>query len=386
MSSAGAPLRRRLRRAGRMCVVVVMMGAAAGAAWFLLLRGHGDADDASVKPSAELPTKNVTRGDLVATFQTNGRLGYAGSYRIVGGRAGTVTWVPRPGQVIERGQSVYALDQRPVPLLFGTVPFYRALGLDSEGADVRQLEENLIALGFTTADELRVDEKYTTTTARAVGRWQHALGVEETGSLVAGDAVVAPAALRVGTVEPLVGQTTQPGQAVVAGTGTTHSVRVDVPVERRSFVREGQPATVLLPGNRTVQGQVESVATAADPTPSGSIDAASSANRPAGTGCQGTVCAGQVSVEIVVTANEAELGGLTEGSASVTFTADTRRNVLIVPVEALAASPDGGFVVTIVDNAGRRPVPVQTGLFTTGRVEVSGAGIDAGMRVQVPTP
>lgn len=369
-----------------MCAVVVAASAVGGVAWFLILGQERGTDDPPARDARTSPTKTVTRGDLVATFQTNGRLGYSGSHRIVGGRAGTVTWVPRPGQVIERGQPVYALDQRPVPLMFGSVPFYRALEPGSEGADVRQLEENLLALGFTTADELRVDDTYTSTTARVLTRWQHASGVDETGSLAAGDAVVAPGALRVGAVEPLVGQRTEPGRAVLAGTGTGHSVRVDVPVEQRSFVREGQTVSILLPGSRTVPGRVEAVGTAADPVPSGTGDGAPSANRAGTSGCQGATCGGQVTVEIAVTASEAELGGLTEGSASVTFAADTRRDVLSVPVEALTASPEGGFLVTVVDASGPRSVPVRTGLFTSGRVEVSGPGIDVGIRVQVPTP
>ncbi|MYW05683.1 efflux RND transporter periplasmic adaptor subunit [Streptomyces sp. SID3343] len=323
---------------------------------------------------------------MVATFQANGRLGYTGTYRIVGGRAGTVTWVPRPGEVIERGGPVYAVDQRPVPLMYGSVPFYRPLDPGSAGADVRQLEENLLAAGFSTAGELKVDDTYTATTARVVERWQHALGVEETGSIAAGDAVVAPGALRVGAVEPLAGQRTQPGETVVSGTGTGHSVLVDVPVERRSFVQEEQSVAVLLSGGRTVHGRVASVGTAADPPAGGTGDGTASANRTATPGCQGAVCGGRVAVEIALTAGEAELGGLTEGSASVTFAADTRRDVLSVPVEALTASPVGGFVVTVVDADGQRPTPVQTGLFTSGRVEVSGPGIDAGIQVQVPTP
>ncbi|WP_331767662.1 efflux RND transporter periplasmic adaptor subunit [Embleya sp. NBC_00896] len=386
MTSDGVSIRRHRRRAARVCAVAIAASAVGGIAWFLILGPERGTDDRPARVARTSPTKTVTRGDLVATFRTNGRLGYAGTYRIVGGRAGTVTWVPRPGQVIERGHSVYALDQRPVPLMFGGVPFYRDLSPGSEGADVRQLEENLLALGFTTADELRVDEAYTTTTARVVERWQHALGVDETGSLAAGDAVVAPGALRVGAVEPLVGQSTQRGQAVVAGTGTGHSVRVDVPVERRSFVREGQSVSILLPGSRTVRGRVDFVGTAADPVSAGTGDGAPSANRAATPGCQGAACGGQVAVEIAVTASESELGGLTEGSASVTFAADTRRDVLSVPVEALTASPEGGFAVTVVDASGQRSVPVQTGLFASGRVEVSGPGIDVGIRVQVPTP
>jgi multidrug efflux system membrane fusion protein len=53
-----------------------------------------------------------------------------------------------------------------------------------------------------------------------------------------------------------------------------------------------------------------------------------------------------------------------------------------VPVNALVARRGGGYGVELA--AGRRIVPVRTGLFAGGYVEVSGSGIRAGTRVVVP--
>jgi len=54
--------------------------------------------------------------------------------------------------------------------------------------------------------------------------------------------------------------------------------------------------------------------------------------------------------------------------------------VLSVPVEALVARPGGGYAVV----TGGRYLPVKTGLFAGGYVEISGAGVVAGLTVGVP--
>ena len=38
----------------------------------------------------------------------------------------TYTWLPQVGQVIRQDQRVYAVSGEPVPLLYGSIPAYRA--------------------------------------------------------------------------------------------------------------------------------------------------------------------------------------------------------------------------------------------------------------------
>jgi len=78
--------------------------------------------------------------------------------------ATSVTWLPIVGAVIERGDTVYRVDQERVPLLYGSIPLYRTLSTGSRGDDVRQLERNLSALGYTG---FTVDDQYTAATASA---------------------------------------------------------------------------------------------------------------------------------------------------------------------------------------------------------------------------
>ncbi len=55
-----------------------------------------------------------------------------------------------------------------------------------------------------------------------------------------------------------------------------------------------------------------------------------------------------------------------------------------MPIVALLARPEGGFGVEIVEGSATRVVPVRTGMFANGRVEISGDGIAEGASVGVP--
>ena len=57
---------------------------------------------------------------------------------------------------------------------------------------------------------------------------------------------------------------------------------------------------------------------------------------------------------------------------------------LSVPVTALVAQPGGGYSVEVVNNGRRFFVPVETGIFASGYVEVSGSGLAPGVKVVVP--
>jgi multidrug efflux pump subunit AcrA (membrane-fusion protein) len=87
---------------------------------------------------------------------------------------------------------------------------------------------------------------------------------------------------------------------------------------------------------------------------------------------------------IVAIADQEALGALEAALVDVEFVSAKRDGVLTAPIAALLARPEGGFGVEIVEGNTTRIVPVTTGMFANGRVEISGEDIAEGMKVGVP--
>ena len=320
------------------------------------------------RPAAP-PTSSVavSRQDLVTRTEVDGTLGYAGHLSVFAHLQGTVTAVPTPGTVVERGQSLYSVDDRPVTLLYGDLPAWRQMGPGmSDGPDVKQLEENLVALGHATGGDLAVDEKFSAATSAAVKRWQKALGVEESGVVELGQAVFLPGAFRVAQVKAEKGTSAPPGSPVMAGTTTSRVVQVDLDASKQSLAKVGDKVDVKLPDGRITPGSISSVGTVAQVKGQGD-----SAKRV---------------VALTVTLDDpAATGSVDQAPVRVGITSDSRKGVLAVPVNALLALAEGGYGVRVVDGGGPgRIVRVEPGLFARGMVEVSGGGLAEGTRVEVP--
>src|SRR5262249_51698908 len=192
-------------------------------------------------------TARVTRTDLADSTEMDGTLGYDGSVTVTGAGRGTLTWLPTPGTTVRRGQRLYSVDARPVPLLVGDLPLYRPLHTGvPDGPDVRVLEQNLAALGY--GDGLAVDETFSAATAAAVKAWQHDLGLAETGAVGPGDGVVLPAAVRIASVTAQLGAPAQGDLLTV--TRPTRSVPVDLPGAQPEPGSPGRPVPGEPPGGR----------------------------------------------------------------------------------------------------------------------------------------
>ena len=312
-------------------------------------------------PATGLPpgTATVAPTTLTSTEKVSGTLGYGTSSPVLRSGPGTVTWLPGAGDVVTRGKPMYAVDDHPVPTLYGTVPPYRTLKSGVSGRDVREFEENLKALGY---NGFTVDDSFTSSTASAVKRWQKDLGRDETGTVAATDVVIVPGDVRVAELKAQVGSPAN-GQ-VLTYTGTTRTVTVDLDVAKQHLVSQGVAATVTLPDGKKVNGTVTSVGTVAT----------------AKTAQQGQSTTSTIEV-VVSLADQAAAGKLDAAPVDVSLVSDKRENVLVVPVGALVALAEGGYAVQVVDG---HYVPVETGMFADGKVQVSGPGIAAGLVVGVP--
>ena len=156
--------------------------------------------------------------------------------------------------MVERGQTLYSVANRPVPLLYGDLPAWRRLAENVDGDDTLQLEQNLVALGHATESEMLVDGKFTAATTTAVKRWQKAMGVEQTGVVELGEAVFLPGALRVAEVKAAVGGSAPPGSPVLTGTSTSRVVKVDLDATKQSLVKVGDTVEIKLPTGATTAG------------------------------------------------------------------------------------------------------------------------------------
>jgi hypothetical protein len=76
---------------------------------------------------------------------------------------------------------------------------------------------------------------------------------------------------------------------------------------------------------------------------------------------------------------------LDQAPVTVDVTTQSARGVLAVPVNALLALAGGGYGLEVIEpNGQHRLVAVQTGIFDSSRVQVSGQGLAEGMTVVVP--
>lgn len=358
--------RARARRRPRPLLVLgvaALVAAGGGVATAAALGGgeSGGGPDPALPPA----TAKVARQTLNDAQTEDGRLGYGPASVVTSQLRGTLTKLPESGAEITRGHELYEVDGDPVVLMYGSRPSYRPLEVGTEGADVKRFEKNLSALGY---GGFTVDDEYTSDTADAVREWQEDIGVAETGTVELGRVAFADGPVRVDSVQASAGEPVAPGKKVLTRTGTGQAVTVELDTADQRMARKGAKVTVTLPENETVTAEIDEVTTVIEP------------------GEQGQDPTTKVEVTIWLDTAKAKKAAARYALASVdvTFTAGRREDVLTVPVTALVALSEGGFGVEVVKGAASSYVPVETGLFADGKVEISGSGITAGTVVGVP--
>jgi len=377
------PRRRRWRRWVIVAVVVVVVVVVIAAGALVVVSGVFDGDGGSSGSGdngSATSLATVTRRSLSQQTQVNGTLGYAGSYTVLGQAHGTVTWLPALGQVIRDGQVLYRVDGAPVVLLYGSTPAYRALAegasaSDVTGADVAQLNHDLVALGYV--DKAAVDsawDAFNWATKAGVEKLQEHLGVDQTGELSLGEVVFLPTAARVTTLQASLGAPATGPMLHASSTAPTVSVALDADLQ--SEVKAGDQVTITLPDGSTTPGTVTSVGRVA------TAPSDNSGNNSGGAGSSTPT----VPVTIRPT-DPTATGSLDQAPVEVAITDHTVHNVLAVPVNALLARSGGGYAVEVANADGTRHlVPVSPGLFddAAGLVQVTGSGLAAGQHVVVP--
>jgi peptidoglycan hydrolase-like protein with peptidoglycan-binding domain len=317
--------------------------------------------------AAGTTTVPVVRRDLASRINVTGTLGYADQGQLVSQARGTLTAIAAEGSIVQRGQTLLEVDGHPVVLFYGDRPAWRPFTLGmSDGPDVKQLEQNLIALGYASSSSLSADGHFDVADVAAIKRWQKAMGLTQTGSIDLGQIVFQPGAVRIGTHQAQVGSPA--AGLITAISSTTRIVTVDLDASKQSLVKVGDAVRVTLPNSgKSTTGTVSSISSVAQTT--------------------GQQQNQRTTVRLTISLTDpASTGSLDAAPVNVGIATDSVKNVLAVPINALLALNDGGYAVEVDQNGSRHLVPVKTGLFddSDSLVEISGSGIDAGTNVVIP--
>jgi len=331
---------------------------------------------AAAAPAPTASTETVERGELSALVSGAGTLTYrarsdGSPYAVVDQAAGVYTQLPDAGDKVGCGGVLYRVDNRPVVLLCGSVPVYRALHEGVRGPDVRQLNRNLHKLGYDSDAHVRIDPAdgaFTPKTEQALRVLQRKTGVGVTGKLSTDDAVFLPEAVRIAKVSAQVGAPARPGAPVLSATSDKLHVRVELDASQQGAVKKGDRVQITLPGNTPVRGRVAGFGRVAQ----------------AQQGSQATAATIPTFIDLD---DPTRVDGLDQAPVQVDITTKGVDDALSVPVTALVGKSGGGFAVEVVRADGRRDlVAVRLGLFDTGggRVQVDG-DLRAGDAVAVPS-
>ncbi|MFI2509559.1 peptidoglycan-binding protein [Streptomyces sp. NPDC018972] len=412
------------RRTALIALAVVVVAAVAVVGALGLGGGEDEGPSAPPRAGSLVP---VTRATLTERTEVDGQLGYGTEIPLPVKATGTVTGLPEAGTTVERGDTLLRVDDRPVVLLYGSLPMYRDLGLTTaasgagaesgagaadgeaasgegkpdggtgdtaaagpaatptptptpsgagagagagaatvtelKGMDVLQFETNLAALGHTG---FTVDETFTAKTADAVERWQKSLGMPETGTVGIGDVIYSAGKVRIGRPGVRLGEAVT--ENALTYTGTARKVVVNASAADASWAVRGTAVRVRLPDGRTVRGEVASVGRQAS-APEG------------GSGEDGAEQGGATVPVTVTIKDQKSVGRLESGPVTVEYVGREAKDVLTVPVAALVALAEGGHGLETADGGF---IAVKTGLFADGKVEVSGSAVRAGLKVRIP--
>ncbi|MEU8947158.1 hypothetical protein [Streptomyces sp. NPDC048489] len=358
------------RRAGLAAALVTAVAGGVVGVVAVAERSSGRTDPhATAAPSVQ--SAEVVRRDLSNSFTAQGHLGFGPVKQLKGKGTGTLTKLPANGTATERGKALYRVDDKPVPVFYGDTPFFRDLkktGL--VGNDVSVLRSNLVALGYDVGDEPAVRRPagqghvqgatFTAPLAAALKRWQQHVGIEATGTLKVGAVIVLPGPARVSELKAQAGDPV--AEDVLSYVSPKKVITVPVDAQQVSSIRPGDAVTITLSGAKS-PGMVTAISHAPSDEP-GQSDAGDSSK-----------------TEVTVLPKRpSDVATLEEADLPVEFVSEIHKNVLTVPIGALVALSGGGFAV---ERASGELLRVQTGMFATGLVEISGQGLTEGLAVVV---
>jgi multidrug efflux pump subunit AcrA (membrane-fusion protein) len=162
---------------------------------------------------------------------------------------------------------------------------------------------------------------------------------------------------------------TDPGREtpVLSLTAPARVVTTTAPLGDTTFA-VGATVTVEYPDGTTAPGTVRTVGTVASNT----------SGQPGG----------EATVPITIQVDEVpeSVAGFVEIPVTLQIVTKAIENAFVVPTSALVALAEGGYALEVVDSPGATHlIPVETGSFADGFVEVTGPDVADGLNVVVPS-
>jgi peptidoglycan hydrolase-like protein with peptidoglycan-binding domain len=320
---------------------------------------------AAVEPSASFETATVRRDSLSSEREFNATVSHGDQWTINTAAAGTITGSRDVGTVVEDGEWLVRVDDKPVTVASGDMPLYRELYevntrsrdrngnrlTHQTGLDVTQLQTFLADAGFDAGDQLEIDGRFGGYTEQAVKDWQESVGLPVTGRVDNSQMVFEPEPVRL-AAEKRVGDSF----ATIDVTQADAKVLVETSTRDRSALLVG--TTIDIDVNGSILSGIVS-------------DQEQVTGQDGSTIWRTTITAdGQLPSDV--------------STATVTVTQVVAEDVLFVPVSALLALSEGGFAVEVPDGAATTLIRVDVGEVLDGYAEIQG-DIAEGDTVVVPT-
>ena len=350
-------------------VIVVVLAGVAVAAAVGAFQGSGPPGPGAAGTAYRTSVATVTRQTLTSQSSLSGTLADSGAYTVVNQATGTITWLPPSGRTVRQGGVIYRVNGSPVALWYGRVPAYRDLSEGLTGADVREFNKGLIALGYTTrADVLAAGlglGYFGAATTAAWENYQAALGIKVPSATVTlGQVVFLPTAAKISAWETGItpGSSAAPGTALMTATSPVPQVTISLDPSLESEIKVGDKVEIDLPEGGATTGVVTSVSKVAS-----------------------TSAAGVTTVPVYVSLDHPKVArNLSSAPVTVKVTTGSVANALVVPITALMAR-SGGYAVEVTGPDGHHLVTVTVGMFddADGLVQVTG-NLTPGQHVVVP--
>lgn len=165
--------------------------------------------------------------------------------------------------------------------------------------------------------------------------------------------------------------------AILSTTSNRLVVTVQLPATSQNEARVGGHVTVELPDSTSVGGRITGVS----PVAQSSSNSNGNNGNGGGGGGGGNGGGSSATIPVTIALNKhVAARGLDQAAVSVLFAQARADHVLSVPVTALIATSGSKYAVQAASPP-HRLIPVSTGLFAAGYVQISGAGIHPGLAV-----